>query len=879
MPSGPTRLCAVARDQVRTGWVPRAKLRLPGLPDDVVLDPALVAGALDTVRSHPLTLVVAAPGAGKTTLAAAVAHAVGADAVGWVRLDEHDDDPNQLLALLVAATGAWGGSAPSPVEPLLAQGATTPVDARRTAAVLLDALDQGPRSDDGRDLVVVLDDLHVLSGGEGLDLLGYVVEHLPEHVHLLATSRTQPALGLARLRSRHQLGELGDHDLALDATQAAVLLNEHLGLGLDGAEVDELVSASSGWVTGVRLLGRSPEAVDEYLDDELLARADPGVARFLTDLAVLDTVTPATATTLTGREDAGTLLAELVRDHGLFVQVVDRDEPEYRLHDLLRSHLLRRLRTHDHLRLALLHRTAAETASSPAGRIEHLLAAEAWDDAADAIDAAIDLFAGPATMQRIVGWLARLPPTQRDRPRFRLVDGLAAARRGDLHRAVDQLEPLLVDLEADGDDGARWLAVRALHVSTYDHQRWVPLLAAAEQLRSFDALPPSARADHHLSSAYGALFTGRWDEVARRVDAAIAASVDTGDVGAAETVAQHLSPLLAGAPGVVDQVATYASWAEDHLAGSPMVDAGVVHQRAWTTLLRGDPLAAADVVRAAPQLLALIRTFPFLRITIDWVLTTAALVEDDARTAEHLLVEAIDRVDANALDHQLDELRSCSLARLLRARGDVAGLRDLDARLGLTDRSDTPDASTAVRPSVSAQRCWAEGDLHRAEAHLREAAAIERTERVRTCVVNPSLDLALLLDQRGRPDEALAVLDDAVARFAAWGTPGLLLAAGPELAPLLRRLPPGPTVAAARTALDGDEVPAALAVPGSPAVLTGREVQVLRLLERGASNQAIADTLVISPNTAKSHVRNVLAKLGAGSRGEAVAIARDHHLV
>lgn len=57
--------------------------------------------------------------------------------------------------------------------------------------------------------------------------------------------------------------------------------------------------------------------------------------------------------------------------------------------------------------------------------------------------------------------------------------------------------------------------------------------------------------------------------------------------------------------------------------------------------------------------------------------------------------------------------------------------------------------------------------------------------------------------------------------------------------------------------------------------LTSREVEVLRLVAIGLSNQAIADRLVISLHTAKRHVANILDKLGAASRTEATAIARQ----
>ena len=68
-------------------------------------------------------------------------------------------------------------------------------------------------------------------------------------------------------------------------------------------------------------------------------------------------------------------------------------------------------------------------------------------------------------------------------------------------------------------------------------------------------------------------------------------------------------------------------------------------------------------------------------------------------------------------------------------------------------------------------------------------------------------------------------------------------------------------------------------VPGLIEPLTGRELEVLRLLAAGRSNQRIAHDLVVALDTVKKHVTHVLGKLGAANRTEAVARARDLGLI
>ncbi len=95
----------------------------------------------------------------------------------------------------------------------------------------------------------------------------------------------------------------------------------------------------------------------------------------------------------------------------------------------------------------------------------------------------------------------------------------------------------------------------------------------------------------------------------------------------------------------------------------------------------------------------------------------------------------------------------------------------------------------------------------------------------------------------------------------------------------------GKTLTAEQAVAEATEILAAMAAPSAPSTaandpfgLTPRESEILRLLTEGRSNQAIADTLFISPRTAKNHVAHILAKLGASSRAAAVAYALRHDL-
>ena len=173
--------------------------------------------------------------------------------VAWISLDKVDDDPQTFLQVLVMALDTAVPNGCPAAADLISSGLAATVDPIRMVGVLInDLLDGGPTP-----TVLVLDDLQVLKAAGVVAPLDYLVARLPDNARLLATSRVDPPLSLARLRARGRLAEIGSEDLRLSPDQADVLLNQHLGLALARKDVERVVTAAGGWVTGVRLLART----------------------------------------------------------------------------------------------------------------------------------------------------------------------------------------------------------------------------------------------------------------------------------------------------------------------------------------------------------------------------------------------------------------------------------------------------------------------------------------------------------------------------------------------------------------------------------------------------------------------------------------------
>lgn len=852
-------------------WFPRTKLLRPQPPDDLVVDDGLVDRVVTAATTVPLTVICAAAGSGKTTLAAVAAERIAGSAgqVGWIRFDELDDDATTVLGLLVAAfDGLVDGGCPG-VRELLDAGLPASLDPRRAAGVLInDLLDAG-----GPDpAVVVLDDLHTIGDPGALAVLDYFVGHLPPTVHLLVTTRSEPGLSMPQLRVRRQVAELGDDDLLLDVAQAERLLNDRLHHQLDTDAVAGIVAATGGWVTGVRLHGGDPAELDGYIDDELVAMEADDVVTFLVESSILDVLTPDACVRVTGRPDAADLLGRLHRRFGLFISVVDPAVPSYRLHDLFAQHLRNRLAKWPPSRLTELHLSAAGIVESPARQIEHLLTAGDWDAAAERIDQMMGRLPRPAELSRLVAWADQLPPSaQEHHPGIAIILGTEATQHGNFDRAIPLLEHALAQLD-DHELDRRWLVVRSLHLATNDHARFEPMWPQLEADPAFATLPAAARADHHISRAYGAMFAGAWDAAAQRVTAAVGAATASADPGAIEVLAQHLSPTLVGVPGYVDALEAYTAWAEEHVPDGLLLGRlGLHHQRAILGFVQGRFDQAVRDAAAARPLIERLGGLPYLRATTDWVLAGVAHAAGDDAEAERVLRVALDPPEPVELDRELDVARLGLLARVLRRSGRVEDLPAVVARIAAHDGSRYPVFAASCLHSARAQAHLAVGELDEAIEALREAVAVGAAGGAVPFLVVPQIDLALALEQAGQRREALDELAAAARRVRAWGAPGLLAAAGAELVPLLQELGESPAPVAAS--------PAPVPIPGTSEVLSPREVEVLRLLASGATNAQIAEALIISAHTAKTHVSHILTKLDARTRGEAVARARDAGLI
>ena len=220
------------------------KLHVPRPRKGFVARPRLV-GALDEGLAGRLILVCAPAGSGKTALVADWARS-DERPVAWLSLDAGDDDPARFWRHVVAALDRARPGIGELARPLL--GPPTPPSFEGLVTSLINELAAQPGEDE---MVLVLDDYHLIDSQLVHSSVGLLVEHLPPGLHLVLASRSDPPLPLARLRAGGQLAELRIGELRFTAAEAAALMRESAGVDLPGPAVAALAARTEGWVAGL----------------------------------------------------------------------------------------------------------------------------------------------------------------------------------------------------------------------------------------------------------------------------------------------------------------------------------------------------------------------------------------------------------------------------------------------------------------------------------------------------------------------------------------------------------------------------------------------------------------------------------------------------
>lgn len=882
----------------------RTKLNRPRSGRQLVHRTALLQILHQSLDGY-LTLISAPAGYGKTTLAVDWA-AQSPRPVAWLALDEHDNDLAVFLAYVVASIRTLFPAACPDVEALARTNRLPPTEV--LSAILVNEIDDLPDR-----FVLVLDDYHYLTAPAIQDLLDNLLRHPPLQMHLIIIARADPPLALSRLRANGQMHELRARDLRFLPQEAEAFLALSVEPAAQEPVARALVPYAEGWIAGLKLallslraaadpvaaaqaLGQQHDRqIMDYLFEQVWQQQARPIRDFLTKTAIVDRLSPALARAIVAAEESDATAAvrlAALEQAGVFVSALDNTGSWYEYHALFKE-LLRRtlLASCPPAEVAQLHRRAAQWFHDNGlidEGLQQALSIPDEDLAAHMVMARVTEQLDQEDWQPVARWLAQLPGEVVDRHVWLLI---ARAHVLQLQFRWDAYLPLLEQVEASlaAPAATRAPSERANlrgHVDTLWAIHWLMRRdAAAAELMAQRALENLSPTDRY---AYGMVLmvlgvAQQW----------------RGEFTAAEQV---LSTALAQAPATVP--ATSLTWRplfalmNLYAASGDFVRAQQFAQmllqksiegrapvsQAWARLALGAlAYETHDLPQAALHFLAGVdlRYVSHTRAAQDCLSGLALTYQAQGRTDEARGVVAImlDYQRELANPHLSAEAHSL-LARLACLNGEVLNPLAWDenpaADQGLWFGWMEVPAITRIRISLAEpgggplpDRVWRETE--------RLLASAQRIHTPRRIVELLALKAAVQ-ERQGDRAGALTTLSAALTLGEQHGCVRSIADVGPIIEPLLTPLASlvtAPYLARLRSAFRPAARSAEEATRLPAAYLTRREREVLERLGQHQTDRDIAEALVISPLTVRSHIEHIAEKLGVHGRRAIVTRARE----
>jgi LuxR family maltose regulon positive regulatory protein len=899
----------------------RTKIAPPRLNPHFVPRQALLA-RLDAGLEQKMTLISAPAGFGKTTLVsewiAGLRKQDQLPPVAWVALDAGDNDPVRFWRYVLTACQVFGWDVGKSALALLRNSPQPSFEAILTLFINEAAL----LSDKA---ILVLEDYHLIDAPQIHATLAYLIDHLPDTLHLILMTRSDPALPLARLRAHNELNELRAADLRFTPEETYLFLKQTIPFPLPPQVTRRLAERTEGWAAGLRLVvlalrGRkdlseieqylvsmtgSHRPIRDYLVADVFSALPEAIQVFLLQTSVLSRLTGPLCDAVTGRDDSALVLEQMEGDN-LFLVSLDASQKWYRFHHLFAEAMqhLAQQRLGESRLCELFHKASSwyEAHGMLAEAVEACLSAKDFSRAAGLMERAIPpQFVNPEyyTLRR---WLEQLPEeVLRTHPTLSFTYAVAilytSNRRAPATTALlrTPLEMAEHHWRAEGNRPKLAQVLIFQTMAAWFQSNSLQALSGARQ--ALEMLPEEDvfwRSVSLIGVGLEELLAGRMNEARHTLVEALATCKAAGNIYGALSATFFLGEVSAR-QGETGQAA-----------------------RLYRQVLEG---ISEDV----QHLIVLLTDFDRGRALIG--LGALSYEWNELETAQQYLSQALD-IGRQLPDEELQVRSSLLLARLLHTRGETGQAQDLlqtliaqtsprwplllrEARAGqawlalaASDMEavqhwhatwsklsvEVPPFQQEQEQLIVARMLIAQGDgemaLHLLEGWQADAVAQGR--------VRSELEILLLTALAHFSQQNLTRARQALIEALALAQPGgyqrIFLDEKEPFAALLQETLSeirDESLAAYAGALlytiaqeqarqeAFTKVPAELLIEP----LSQQEQRVLRMLAAGLTTPEIARELVVSANTVKTHVRNIYGKLGVKSRAEAAQAARHLKLL
>ncbi len=890
------------------------QLYIPRPNPKLVLRPRLM-DRLGSVQDFRLTLISAPAGFGKTTLlsqwlAGPAALAIR-ERVGWVSLESDLNLVRFWIYLISAVETIEAGTG----QDAMGLIDNTNPQVQKAITTLINDI-----AGSDKPFILILDDYDVIEDPEVHASLGFLLNHISPNLHLVISSRIDPPLPLARLRLQRHMLELRAADLTFTLDEAAALYNHVLGLKLSPDDLAALEERTEGWAAGLQAAALALQTAGEdgqgkpsgqaskdarafiqeftgnqryildYLVEEVLRRQPAYLQSFLLQTSILDRLSGPLCDALTGRDDSQSIL-EALDTANVFLFPLDEERGWFRYHRLFADVLRHQFQiAHAGGAQENHHRASCwyEQQGMIDQAIEHALAARDFSRAEDLLEPSIgSIIDRQGRLHQVAQWIEAIPPDhRREHPQLNFWYALVLMLIG---RAQDWEEPLR---EAEAvwraqDDRAglakitSFQAHAACRRGDFD-QTVIDATQALVELPEDDlalqsmtlyALGIACRWKGDLARAYQAIDEAR--QISAKAGSVILHLLAVSAFGNLLMVQGYLRRAAETNREVLRKVGTRTI--------QPKIEAslqlGILH-REWNELT-----LAEQYLREAIDLASSTGWEPSLAQGLLNLARVITIRERNHSGPEREVDDLLNR--AVEIGQRLGRQSLIDKAGVILARRSLAEGRLLDAAQWAAQRGFTLEDAVPLEQEMD-YLTWARVLIEQG----RTADAVQILDRIHAdarqagrggALVETLALQALAYQAAGSLDQALEALAEALLRAEPEGYMRTFLDEGPPMAALIqqagmRGIMPAYTSRLIAAFKEAYELPKARLVPVTGALvepLSAREMEIVQLLARGATNQEIAEQLSIALTTAKKHVSNIIGKLGVSNRSQVAARARD----
>jgi LuxR family maltose regulon positive regulatory protein len=773
------------------------------------------------------------------------------------------------------------------------------------------------------DFIFVLDDYHMLDSKSVDQALTFLVEHLPQQMHLVISTREDPPLPLARLRARNQLTELRAADLRFTPVEAAEFLNHVMGLNLTVENIAALEARTEGWIAGLQLAALSMQGhasrdianfiqsftgahhfVLDYLLEEVLHQQPENIQAFLLRTSILNRLCgPLCDAVLLDPSVSGQETLESLERANLFIVALDNERHWYRYHhlfgDLLRQRQGQNLKPEEiaqyHLRASEWYEQNGEEAEA----FQHAIAARDFNRAAGLAEKFWQGMNQSFQSAVWLGWVKQLPESLiRSRPVLCTQIGWAFMDAGDVESSESSLRDAELCLEGSSEaivvadeKEIQTLPARIAFARAYNAQTRRNFSATVKYAELAIKLAPEG--DQFMRAGAAAILGGSYwasgdlDAACKSMSDWIDSSLKSGNFifsiasesGKAEiqTAQGHLREALRTYEQSLRLASKYGSEVNQILAHHHLGLALLHHEM-------GNDESAAQYFQQSMELgkQSTLVEFPY-RMS----LAQARLKESEGDLDATL--EFLNEAKRLYISTPIPNTRPVEAlkARIYLKQGQLSKAQDWVRECGIKVNDEISylrefEHITLARVLIAEyQSTTSEDKINDALGLLSHLLQTAESAKRMGSMFEIQTAQALAFHAHGEPSQALASIKRALTLAEPEDYFRFFVNEGKPMAELLTTLSytreDGKLNIYIHKLLNAFDKTKPEPVIAQPLIdpLSERELEVLRLVADGLSNDEISQKLFLALSTVKGHNLRIFGKLQAKSRTEAVARARE----